>query len=171
MKLCCYAINDMKKIIIGVAIILGFSTSAFADGLFLETGAGVFKSLDSLAVLLRYQIKAPPLFGYPGHYEAVMVYWNGSSSNTGFGLAREIVWSEVKKNHVFSTSFGLMGVTRTTDHLGTYFQFYIRVAYNVVVWDRDVSLGLVHVSNGKSIFGWRGHNDGENFITLSVGLF
>ena len=161
----------MKKIITGVAIILFLPASAFAGDLFLETGPGVFKSLDSLAVLLRYQKEAPPMFGYPGHYEAVGVYWSNSNHAVGYGLAREIVWNKVKKNDFFSTSLGLMGVTRTTDHLGTLFQFYVRVAYNVAIWDRDVSLGLVHISNGKWVLGWRGHNTGENFITLSVALF
>ncbi len=161
----------MKKIITSAAIILIFPVSAFAGDLFLETGPGVFKSLDSVAVLLRYQKEASPLFGYPGHYEAVGIYWNNSNRAVGYGLAREILWNKAKKNHVFTTSLGLMGVTRTTDHLGTLFQFYVRAGYNVVLWERDASIGLVHISNGKSVLGWRGHNTGENFVTLSIGLF
>jgi hypothetical protein len=163
--------NRMEKIIAGVALILNFSASAFAADLFIETGSGIFKSLDSLTVFVRYQKEAPPLFGYPGHYEAIGAYWNNANHDAGYGLAREIVWSKDRKSHVFSTSFGAMGVTRTTDHLGTLFQFYIRAAYNVVIWDRDFSLGLIHISNGKSVFKWRGHNTGENFVTLSAAIF
>ncbi len=161
----------MKKIITGITITLVFPVTAFADNLFIETGSGIFKSLNSLSVFMRYQKEAPPLFGYPGHYEALGAYWNNTDHNAGYGLAREIVWNKTEKSQVFSTSLGVMGVTRTNDHLGTLFQFYVRIAYNMVIWDRDFSLGLIHISNGKSVLKWKGHNTGENFVTLSVGIF
>jgi hypothetical protein len=161
----------MKKIVLSAVIFLIFSASAFADDLFIETGSGIFKSLDSVTIFARYQKDAPLLFGYPGHYEILGAYWNNTSHDAGYGFAREVVWSKERKSHVLSTSFGVMGVTRTTDHLGTLFQFYIRAAYNVIIWDRHFSLGLIHISNGKAVLKWKGHNTGENFVTLSVGLF
>jgi hypothetical protein len=59
----------------------------------------------------------------------------------------------------------------TTEHLVTHLQFYFRFAYDWKIGSRDFSLGFTHVSNGKLVFGWDGPNTGENFLTLSIGLF
>ena len=144
---------------------------AFANKLSIEGGPGIFKSLYSYAVFLRYQRDTSALFDYPSYYEAVGSYWTNDCHAAAFGIARAVEWRKENKNHYFSTSFGLMGVSRTTEHLGTNFQFYFRAAYNMKLDGREASLGLVHVSNGKAVFGWDGPNSGENFLTLAVDLF
>jgi hypothetical protein len=159
----------MKKYILGLIIcVLPFP--AFADNLFLEAGVGVLKSRHSEAVFLRYQHDTSRLFHLPSYWEGVLTHWNNSSHAEALGLARGISWDGNENRH-FSAAFGMVGISRTTEHSGTHFQFYFRIGYDIKIRERDYSVGLIHISNGKLIFGWEGPNSGENFVTLSVGLF
>jgi hypothetical protein len=161
----------MKTFIAGFILLALSASQACADSLFIEAGPGIFKSEDSIAVLMRYQRNTSRLFNRPSYYEAIAAYWSSDSRDKAIGLARGVAWSREQKSRFLSASFGLLGVSRTTDHLGTRFQFYFRFAYNSRIVNRDFSAGLIHISNGKMIFGWDGPNSGENFITFSLGLF
>lgn len=142
-----------------------------ANDLFLEAGPGIFKSTESIGAFLRYQKETSRLFDFPSNYEVIGAYWSNSFHAAGLGIARGIEWRKEEKKRFFSTDFGVMGVSRTTEHLGTRFQFYFRMAYNTTISGREASIGFIHVSNGKLVFGWDGPNSGENFITLAVCLF
>ena len=160
----------MKFVILTLIIILGYS-AASADNLFVEAGPGILKSKDSLVLLLRYQKETSELFGHSSFYEAFGAHWTDGSRATAYGLARGIVWNRKDRPAFFSTSFGLAGVSRTTSHMGTRFQFYFRFAYDWRLGSVPVSLGYIHFSNGKLVFGWDGPNSGENFLTFSAALF
>lgn len=151
-------------------IILIAPLPVFADGLFVEAGAGIGKSLHSEAVLLRYRKETSRLFNHDSYHEALAAYWNNSTHAAGAGIARGVIWNR-RKTHDFSTTFGLMGINRKTGNLGTRLQFYFRMAYGISFRGREVSIGYVHLSNGKLLFGWGGPNNGENFLTVSVKLF
>ncbi len=154
------------------AILIGmFSGSSAVDaanGLFIESGAGVLQSLRTEAVLVRYQREAPPLFKQESFYEGVFMHWNGKNHADALGLAGGIRWA-VKDETYFSTALGGCHISRETENLGTPFQFYIRLGAGIRTRRYDVSLALVHISNGKLFFGWEGPNKSENFITLSIG--
>jgi hypothetical protein len=160
----------MKTIILSFIIFVLSALPAIADNLFVEAGPGFSKSADSTVFLLRYDHNTSRLFKHDSFYEGVLAHWTGSNRAEVIGLARGILWNTGKDQDLRAT-FGLLGTSRTTEHLGTRFQFYFRFAYDRKIFRRDVSLALIHISNGKLIFGWDGPNSGENFITLSVGLF
>lgn len=82
----------MKKIISGLVIIVLFTPSVFADNLFLETGPGICKSLDSEIFLLRYQKETSRLFGQPSYYEALAAHWNGKYREDAIGIGRGITF-------------------------------------------------------------------------------
>lgn len=159
----------MKKCLLGL-IILAVYSPVFADDLFLQAGTGFAKSLDEEVMGLRYQRDTSRLFDHVSFYEAVYLYWTNSCRAQGLGFARSIGW-KVAESGSFSMSAGGMGVSRRTEHMGTSLQFYFRFAYSVKPDGRKISVDVVHMSNGKSFFGWNGHNSGENFLTVSVGLF
>ncbi len=154
-------------VIIGVFL----GASAWADDLFVEGGVGLFKSANSTALMLRYQRDTSRIFAYPSYWEAVAAYWDNDTRATAVGIARGVAWNRRNRESYATTSFGLVLINRTTEHLGTRWQFYIRASYDFKHWDRRFSIGAVHFSNGKAVFGWDGPNSGENFLTLSVGLF
>ena len=139
-----------------------------ADGLFAEGGAGIIQSVRTEAVLVRYQREAPPLFKQESFYEGIFMHWNGENHADAVGLAGGIRWA-VKGATYFSTALGGCHISRETENLGTPFQFYIRFGAGIRMSRYDVSLALVHISNGKLFFGWNGPNKSENFVTLSVG--
>jgi hypothetical protein len=160
----------MKTFLSAVVLVLLLSSPVPADDLFVDLGLGVFKSERSGALFLRYQKDTSRLFDRPSYWEGVASYWNNSNWAIALGAARGIDWNRSNRDHFYSTSFGVMSVNRTTNHLGTHFQFYFRQAYHIKYGGRDISLGLTHVSNGKVVFKWHGPNSGENFLSLSIGL-
>ncbi len=96
------------------------------------------------------------------------MHWNGKYHADAVGLAGGIRW-DGRDDRYFSAALGGCRISRKTDNLGTPFQFYIRLGAGIRTSRYDVSFGLVHISNGKLLFGWNGPNKSENFITLSVG--
>lgn len=160
----------MKKAIFCFAILALLTPPVSADNLFLETGPGFFKSLGTQLFVLRYKKDTSTVFGWPSYYEALLAHWNGEDRDNAIAISRAISFP-VGFEQYFSPTLGIAGVRRKTAHLGTAFQFYFRFAYDFKIKGRDVSLAIVHYSNGKMFFGWDGPNSGENFLTLSVGLF
>lgn len=161
----------MRAFLIFLLVFMLTGCPVLANDLFVEAGPGLFKSFYSFGYFVRYHRETSRLFDFPSYYEAVGAYWTNTSHATAFALARGIEWRKEEKQHFLSTDFGVMGISRTTEHLGTRFQFYFRMAYNTAISGREASIGFIHVSNGKLVFGWDGPNNGENFITLSVRLF
>lgn len=160
----------MKTLLSAYVLVLLFSSPVPADDLFVDIGAGVFKSEHSGSLFLRYQKETSQLLRRPSYWEGVAGYWTNSNSASALGIARGIAWNRANRDHFFSTTFGVLAVSRTTQHLGTHFQFYFREAFHMKLGGADVSLGLTHISNGKLVFGWTGPNTGENFVTLAVGF-
>jgi len=152
----------------GLAGVVSSPSPATADGLFIEGGPGIIQSMSSSVVLARYQKDGMPLFGYDGFYEGIYAYWNGSNHAVDVAIARGLRW-KLKGDGYFSTALGVGYMDRETDNLGTHFEFYIRLALGRRTGRYDLSLGYVHISNGKLILGWHGADNGENFITLSMG--
>jgi len=152
----------------GLAGIVATPTPATADGLFVEGGSGIIQSMSTDVVLLRYQKDGMPLFGHDGFYEGIYANWNGGNHAVDIAIARGLRW-KLKDEGYFSSSFGAGYIDRETDNLGTHFEFYFRFALGKRTGRYDMSLGYVHISNGKLIFGWRGADNGENFVTFSIG--
>lgn len=161
----------MRNIIFVLIITSTFCSHALADNAFLETGGGFAKSADSIVVLLRYQRDTSRLFKYPSYWEGVGAYWDNHTRASAVGIARGVDWNRKNRESYATTAFGLVLVNRTTEHLGTRWQFYFRASYDIKLWNRTISLGVIHFSNGKSVFKWKGPNTGENFLTVSMGLF
>ncbi len=161
----------MKTLLSAFVLVLLFSFSVHADDLFVDAGLGVFKSEHSGSLFLRYQKETSQLLRRPSYWEGIAGYWTDSNSAAAFGVARGIDWNRGgQRDHYFSTTFGVLAVSRTTQHLGTHFQFYFREAYHLKVAGTDLSLGFTHISNGKLVFRWNGPNSGENFITFAMGF-
>ncbi len=139
-----------------------------ADGLFVEGGPGIIQSLSTEVVILRYQKEASPLFGHTGFYEGVYAYWNGEGHAADVALARGLRWT-LQKDDYFSAALGAGYIDRETVNLGTHFELYFRLAVGKRTERYDISFGYVHISNGKLIMGWRGADNGENFVTLAIG--
>ena len=142
---------------------------AFAgQGVYVDAGPGVIQSLDTGAVALRYDIDTEPSWKMDGFYEAAIVHWGGKNHSTDYAVARGLLWNAPDDTYV-SGALGLSAIDRQTHNLGTPLQFYIRAAWGRRIGDLDVSLGYIHISNGKLFFGWSGPNNGANFVTLSLG--
>ncbi len=144
------------------------SPSKGADGLFIETGPGFAHSLDTGVVLVRYVKDASPLWGYESFYEGIYARWSGGNHAEDFSIARGVRW-RVSENAYYSAAIGGGHISRVTGNLGTLFDFYFRIAYGRRISCYDISLGVIHISNGKPIFQWPGPDNGENFITIAVG--
>jgi hypothetical protein len=160
----------MKKAIYCLAVLALLASPASADNLFFETGPGLFKSLGSQVFVLRYKKDTSTVFGWPSYYEALISHWTGENRDNALAVSRAISFP-IGFEQYFSPTFGIAGIPKETSHLGTNFQFYFRFAYDFRIKGRDLSLAVIHYSNGKMIFGWDGPNSGENFFTLSVALF
>lgn len=144
------------------------SPSKSADGLFVETGAGFARSLNTGVILARYQKDTSPLWGYESFYEGIYARWSGENHAEDFALSRGIRL-RVAEDAYYSATVGVGHISRITGNLGTPFDFYFRIAYGRKTGRYDISLGVIHISNGKPLFGWSGPDNGENFITLAVG--
>jgi hypothetical protein len=160
----------MKTYILSLTIFLLSASFAPADNLFIEAGAGHCKSLNSQVFALRYDKDTSRIFGKASYYEFFFSHWNSENRNDSLGVARSISF-EIGEDQYFSPTFGIAGVARETRDMGTHFQFYFRIPYDFTIHGRQFSLALIHLSNGKFVFGWDGPNSGENFVTLSIGLF
>jgi len=159
------------RILILVTIVLFplMAMTAPADSLFYETGGGFLYSTGSTANFLRYRHETTPLFGYSSYYEASYASWNGPDHDNAVGLARGIRWAGTDDDGLTFTA-GVSHIRRTTDNLGQPFEFYLRLAYEKNIGKALLSVGWIHYSDGKFIFGWSGPNDSENFATVSVGM-
>ncbi len=161
----------MKKGISCLILIIVITPSSFvcANGLFVEASPGIFFSGDTTVSLVRFQKDTSRLFGHESFYEAAYASWNGTNSNRAVSLARGLFWGDRERAYR-SADLGICHISRTTDNLGTPFQFYFRAASGIKVGRADLSIGLIHYSNGKLVFRWSGPNKSENFITASIGL-
>ncbi len=144
------------------------SPSRSADGIFVETGPGFDRSLNTGVVLARYVKDTSPLWGYESFYEGIYARWSGRNHAEDFSVSRGLRW---RAGEVAYYSFAMGGghISRVTGNLGTPFDFYFRFAYGRRTSCYDISLGVIHISNGKPLFGWPGPDNGENFITFAVG--
>jgi len=143
--------------------------AAAAAGLFVEGGEGFYRSHNTEAVLIRYQLEASKLFDQESFYEASYAYWNGSNHDTALSIARGIRW-ERTEHDALSLTVGLGHIDRTTSNLGQPFEFYGHLAYDKPLGPALFSVGLIHYSDAKFLFRWPGPNNGENFLTLSLGM-
>ena len=146
-----------------------YSSTASANGLFVEAGPGVSSSQGSTYTAVRYQKETSKLFDTDSFYELSYASWNGPNKNNALSFARGLRWTGTA-NTYGSADIGVGHINRTTGNLGTPFQFYLRFAYGIKAGAFDLSLGFVHYSNGKLIFGWQGPNNGEDFPTISLGI-
>jgi hypothetical protein len=126
-------------------------------------------SQGSTYTAVRYQKETSKLFDTDSFYELTYASWNGPNNNNAISFARGLRWTGTA-NKYGSADIGVCHINRTTGNLGTPFQFYFRFAYGIKVGAVDLSLGFVHYSNGKLIFGWQGPNNGEDFPTFSLGM-
>jgi hypothetical protein len=160
----------VRSLLLVAAIMLLYpALQASADSLSYEAGVGFYFSSGATVNLLRYQREARPLFGYSGYYEAMYTSWNGPDNAKAIGLARGIRLATTKDQYLSLTG-GLSHINRTTSNLGQPFEFYGRVAYVINAGKAVFSIGYVHFSDGKFFYGWPGPNNGENFLTLSLGM-
>jgi hypothetical protein len=156
-------------ILVLLTVFLYCSTPAHADGVFLEGGQGLFRSTDSQARFLSYQIDTPPILKLNGFYKVALGFWDGQYRNDVIVLAKGIWWNLPEKTY-FSFEPGGAYIRYTTQNLGTHLQFAFRFALGMRTEKIDLSVGYRHFSDGKAIFHWTiTPNYGENFITLQLG--
>jgi hypothetical protein len=161
---------SLKSLLLFAAITLPCPTlPASADSLSYEAGFGFYFSEGTKAYLLRYQHEAAPLFGFNSHYEVSYASWNGPDHAEAVGLSRGIQWARTPDENLSLTA-GLSRISRTTSNLGQPFEFYGRLAYAKSVGKALFSIGYIHYSDAKFLFGWSGPNNSENFATLSIGM-
>jgi hypothetical protein len=152
-----------------IPVLLYCSTSAHADGVFLEGGQGFHYSTNSQAIFLSYQKDSPRLFGLNSYYDVTLGSWNGPNRNNALVLAKGL-WMNLSDKSYITLEPGGAYLSRTTDNLGTRLQFAFRSALGIKTEKYDLSVGYKHFSNGKGIFHWTDTaNYGENFITLQIG--
>jgi hypothetical protein len=142
---------------------------ASADNLSYEAGVGFYFSAGTSTYLLRYQHETKPLFGFSSYYEASYASWNGPDHADAVGLARGIRWAITAAQYISFTA-GLSRISRITSNLGQPFEFSGRLAYGMNVGKALFSIGWIHYSDAKFLFGWSGPNNAENFVTLSIGM-
>ncbi len=155
-------------LIVAVTLLLR-ALPAFGDSLSYEVGAGFYFSSGTTANLLRYRHETSTLFGFSSYYEASYASWNGPDHADALALARGIRLTGSGDENLNFT-FGLSHISRTTANLGQPFEFYTRLGFEKSIGKALFSVGLIHYSDGKFIFGWSGPNNSENFATFSIGL-
>jgi len=143
--------------------------SASAESLSYEYGIGFYFSHSANANIFRYRHELDPLFGLSSFLEASYATWNGPDHSDAIALARGIRWGKTGDENLSFTA-GLSHISRTTGNLGQPFEFYFRLAGEKSVGKALFSIGLIHYSDGKFIFGWAGPNNSENFATISIGI-
>lgn len=157
------------RLVILIPLLLYCSTPAHADGIFLENGLGFYKSTDSQAIFLSYQIDSPPLFRLNSYYDVALGSWNGPNRSNAIVLAKGL-WMNLSGKSYITLEPGGAYLKRTTDNLGTRLQFAFRSALGIRIDNFDLSVGYKHFSNGKGIFHWTNtSNFSENFIALQIG--
>ena len=155
--------------VILVPVLLCTTTSAHADGVYLEGGQGLFRSTDSQTMFLSYQIDTPPILKLNGFYKVAVGSWDGKYRNDVIVLEKGIWWNLSGKSY-FCFEPGGAFIRYTTQTLGTHLQFAFRFALGIRTEKIDLSVGYRHFSDGKAIFHWTDTpNFGENFITLQLG--
>ncbi len=118
---------------------------------------------------LFYRHETMPLFGLDSYYEFLYASWNGPDHAEAVGLARGIRLAGTADEYLSLTG-GLSRISRTTSNLGQPFEFYGRLAYEKNAGRALFSMGWIHYSDAKFLFGWSGPNNSENFVTLSLGI-
>lgn len=159
-------------IIILITVLFFTSASAYADGLSVEAGQGIFKSLDSRAIFLGYQLHSSlSIYSFDVYYKGSVGSWNGHNNNNTVILALGILLNMPEKWYICFEPGGAY-VEKTTDNLGTNLQFALRFAAGMKFDMFDISLAYRHFSNGDGIFNWSDTpNFGENFLTLQAAYF
>jgi hypothetical protein len=161
----------MKFLFLFIAVTLLFpSLPVSADSLSYEAGLGFYFSRSSTVNLLRYQHETTTLFTFPSYYEVSYASWNGPNRTDAICFARGLRWLRTDDDYLSLTA-GLSHINRTTANLGQPFEFYGRLAYEKKIGKVLLSIGWIHYSDAKFLFGWSGPNKSENFLTLSVGVF
>ncbi len=160
----------MKSLLLFAAVLFLFPVAhASADSLSYEAGIGFYFSASTNTYLLRYRHETVPLFGLDSYYEFLYASWNGPDHAEAVGLARGIRLAGTADEYLSLTG-GLSRISRTTSNLGQPFEFYGRLAYEKNAGRALFSMGWIHYSDAKFLFGWSGPNNSENFVTLSLGI-
>jgi hypothetical protein len=159
--------------ILFAASVLVFSLLPAGDAdaaFFVEGGEGFYYSHNTEVVMVRYQLEASALFNEESFYEVSYAAWNGLNRNQALGLARGIRFERTADGSV-SITMGLCRIHGTSMNLGQPYEFYGRLAFEKQLGTTLVSIGWIHYSDAKFLFHWPGPNNGENFLTLSLGAF
>jgi Lipid A 3-O-deacylase (PagL) len=160
----------MKSLLFIAAVMFLFRIqSASADSLSFESGIGFYFSSGNNTYLLRYRHDTAPLFNLESYYEVSYASWNGPDHAEAAGLARGIRLAGTNDGYLGLTA-GLSRISRTTSNLGQPFEFYGRLGYEKCAGRALYSIGWIHYSDAKFLFGWSGPNNSENFVTLSLGM-
>jgi hypothetical protein len=160
---------NIWKVMIFVSVFVCTSISAYADGVFLEGGQGLFQSQYSQGGFLSYQKDSRPFFGIDGYYNMSLGAWNESNRNKVIILSKGFLWDFAEKKYLCFEPGGAY-MTETTHNLGTHAQFSLKFALGLRKDKLDYSICYRHFSNGAGIFNWTSTaNFGENFITLQIG--
>ena len=157
------------RIIILLTVIFCTAASAFADGLSVEAGQGIFHSADSRAVFIGYQMDSSfSIYSLNFYYKGAIGSWNGHNANNTAILALGIVMNLPEKWYLCFEPGGAY-VEETTENLGTNLQFALRFAAGMKIDKIDISMAFRHFSNGDGIFDWSDTpNFGDNFLTLQA---
>jgi len=157
-------------ILIFIPLFLCTALPAYADGVSVEAGQGIFHSADSRAIFLGYQMDSSlSIYSLNLYYKGAVGSWNGHNANNTAILALGILLNLPHESYICFEPGGAY-VEETTDNLGTNLQFALRFAAGMKFDKKiDISLAFRHFSNGDGIFDWSDTpNFGENFLTLQA---
>lgn len=150
-----------------VLVFLVSLETAVADQLAAEAGYGFGSSYRAEGLFLRYRKDAPPLWDRKSFYDVALAHWNGKNWNNAISVARGLQW-DLRENSYVGASLGLAYADHVTGNFGTRAQFVLRVAAGRSFGDHDLSVGVIHYSNGHILVGWDGPNSGENYLTVQL---
>lgn len=91
------------------------------------------------------------------------VHFVGVGINGRAVKALGVEWSYIQESDV-----GLVYIDQTNHRMGTHQQFYLRLGFGFRYRSMSVIFAALHMSNGKSIFGWSGNNYGLNVFQISM---
>ena len=127
-------------------VFLYATTSAHADGAFIEGGLGFKFSTDSKAMFLSYHIDSSPIFRIKSFYNLALGSWNGQNHNNAIVLVKGIWWDLPSKTY-FSFEPGGAYMVKTSNNLGTHLQFAFRFALGMRAEKIDLSNQLQNYQN------------------------
>jgi hypothetical protein len=149
--------------------LLSRSAVAFGGDLYVDWGPGISFSYNTEITTVRYRMNTSTVLHEQSFYELLYSSWSGPTKAEAYGLGRGIRVPTTGVGEVSLTT-GVTRISRTTSNLGQPYELYGRLGYDAQLGKAFFSLGWMHYSDGKAVFRWSGPNNGENFITLSLGM-